>query len=313
MPANLTADYLAADQAYRQAHTQPEKVAALEQMLAALPKHKGTEKLYAELKRKLSSARKESARKTGGHAPAYYVKHEGAAQVALIGPPNAGKSQLVCAATHARAEVAAYPFTTRMPTPGMMRFENVAIQLVDTPAISADFTEPWMPQLIRAAHMSALVVDANDPSVLDEAEFVLGSFEGWAAPPPKLFVANKVDQPDGSANAAALQSLYRDRFSFVAVSALTGAGLDEFARKVFDALDLVRFYSKAPGEHADLDVPYVLHRGATIHDAAAQVHRDFAEHLKYAKLFRKSDEHHGLMVERAHVVEDEAVLEFHLV
>jgi len=140
MPANLTADYLAAEQAYKQAHTHEERVAALEQMLATLPKHKGTEKIHAELKRKLSEVRKESEKKTGGHiTPAYFVGREGAGQVALIGPPNSGKSQLLCRLTHAHPEVADYPFTTRMPTPGMMLFENVQIQLVDTPPMSPEF------------------------------------------------------------------------------------------------------------------------------------------------------------------------------
>jgi len=312
MPANLTADYLAAEQVYKQAQTHEERLAALEQMLATLPKHKGTEKLQAELKRKLSQVRNESAKKAASHAaPVYFVRREGAGQVVLIGPPNSGKSQLVCRLTHARPEVADYPFTTRTPAPGMMRFENVPIQLVDTPAMAAEFMAPWMPQVIRAAQMSALVVDPGDPDVLDESEFILHTMEGWLLPPPKLLVGNKLDRGDTKESFAALRELYGDRFRYVGLSARTGAGVEEFARETYRCLDLVRFYSKAPGKTPDLAVPYVLRRGATVQDAAAQVHRDFAEHLKYARLFRRSDEHHGLMVERAHVVEDGDILEFH--
>ncbi|HEV2444368.1 MAG TPA: GTPase [Candidatus Sulfopaludibacter sp.] len=311
MPANLTADYLAAEQAYKQAHTQEERVAALEQMLATLPKHKGTEKMYAELKRKLSQVRRESGKKTGGHTPAYFVKREGAGQVVLIGPPNSGKSQVVRRLTHAHPEVADYPFTTRMPTPAMMLFENVQIQLVDTPPLSSEFMEPWMPQLLHAAQMVALVVDPNDPDVLGETDFILRALEGWSLPPPKLLVGNKLDRDGAGENFAVLQALYGDRFRYVGLSAATGAGLEAFARVAFQCLDVVRFYSKAPGKQADLEVPYVLRRGATVQDAAAHVHRDFAEHLKYARLFRKDDEHHGLMVERTHAVEDEDGLEFH--
>jgi ribosome-interacting GTPase 1 len=312
MPANLTADYLAAEQVYKQAQTHEERLAALEQMLATLPKHKGTEKLQAELKRKLSQVRNESAKKATSHAmPVYFVKREGAGQVMLIGPPNSGKSQLVCRLTHARPEVADYPFTTRTPTPGMMLFENVPIQLVDTPPISAEFMAPWMPQLIRAGQMSALIVDAGDPDVLDETEFILRTLEGWPVPPPKLLVGNKLDRGDARESFGALRELYGDRFRYVGLSAATGVGLPEFARESYRCLDLVRFYSKAPGKSPDLDAPYVLRRGATVQDAAAHVHRDFATHLKYARLFRRSDEHHGLMVERAHAVEDEDILEFH--
>jgi ribosome-interacting GTPase 1 len=312
MPANLTADYLAAEQAYRHAHTQEEKIAALEHMLATLPKHKGTEKIQAELRRRLSQVRKESHKKTTSHtAPAYFVKREGAGQVVLIGPPNSGKSQMVCRLTHAHPEVADYPFTTRVPAAGMMRFENVQIQLVDTPPMSTEFMEPWMPQVIRAAHISALIVDPNDLDVLLETEFILHTLEGWQLPPPKLLVGNKLDQSGARENLAAVEALYGDRFRYVGVSAAAGSGLEAFARETFRCLDLVRFYSKAPGKKPDLEAPYVLRLGATVQDAAAHVHRDFAEHLKYARLFRKSGEHDGLMVERTHVVEDEDVLEFH--
>jgi uncharacterized protein len=312
MPANLTADYLVAEQSYKHAHTQEERVAALEQMLATLPKHKGTEKIQAELKRRLSEVRKESRKKAAAHTtPAYVVKREGAGQVLLIGPPNSGKSQLVCRLTHAHPEVADYPFTTRLPASGMMLFENVWIQLVDTPPLCAEFMEPWMPQLIRAAHMSALIVDPNDPDVLGEIEFTAQTLETWQAPPPKLLVGNKLDQSGAGNNFATLQALYGDRFRYVGVSAATGAGLEAFSREMFRCLELVRFYSKPPGKKPDLEVPYVLRRGATVQDAAAHVHRDFAEHLKYARLFRRSGEHDGLMVERTHLVEDEDVLEFH--
>jgi ribosome-interacting GTPase 1 len=312
MAANLTADYLAAEQTYKQAHTHEEKVAALEQMLATLPKHKGTEKIQAELKRKLSQVRKESVKKTAGHTtPAHIVKREGAGQVLLIGPPNSGKSQMVCRLTHAHPEVADYPFTTRLPTPGMMLFENVQIQLVDTPPMSSEFMTPWMAQVIRAAQISVLIVDPNDPDVLGEIEFILQTLEDWHLPPPKLLAGNKLDRQAATENFIAVQSLYGGRFRYAGVSAATGAGLEAFAREVFHCLDLVRFYSKAPGKKPDLAIPYVLRRGATVQDAAAHVHRDFGEHLKYARLFRRSDEHHGLMVERTHAVEDEDVLEFH--
>ncbi len=312
MPANLTADYLAAEQAYKQAETQAEKIAALEQMLATLPKHKGTEKMQAEIRRKLSQARKESQKKGGAHtAPAYLVKREGAGQVVLIGPPNSGKSLLVSRLTHAHAEVADYPFTTRMPLPGMMQFEDVQIQLVDTPAMSAEYMETWMAQVIRAAQGAVLLVDPNDADVLGQIDFILQKLEGWRLPRPKLLVGNKIDQRGAEENFTAVAELYRDRMPGVAVSAASGLGLDGFARAIFQALDVVRFYSKPPGKKPDLDAPYVIRRGATVQEAAAQVHRDFAEHLKYARLFRKSKDQGGLMVERSHVVEDQDVLEFH--
>lgn len=313
MPANLTPDYLAAEREYKSARSAPEKVAALEQMLATMPKHKGTEKLQADIKRRLSQTRKESQKKGAAHAaPFYIVEHEGAGQVALIGPPNSGKSQLVCALTHARPEVAEFPFTTRFPTPGMMAYEDVQIQLVDLPPVSPEFTEQWLPQAIRTAHAGILVVDVNDAAVLEEIEFILGMLERLRLPAPKLLLGNKVDVSGGEDNFAALAELFQGRFPCLAVSAATGRNLDRFARAVFDLLELVRVYTKAPGKKADLDVPYVLYRGQTVLDAARLVHRDFAEHYRFARLYRLSGSRDGLMVERAHVVEDGDILEFHI-
>jgi ribosome-interacting GTPase 1 len=313
MSANLSPEYLAAEEEYRCAQTVAEKIAALERMFSTLPKHKGTEKMQADIKRRLSQARKESQKKGVSHAvPFYFVPREGAGQVALVGPANSGKSSLLRALTHALPEVADYPFTTRLPTPGMMTFENVQIQLVDLPPISVDFTEPWLPQALRNANASVLVVDVNDPDSLEEMELIETSLRDWHLPLPGLLIGNKIDQPGGEGNFAALADLYRDRYACVAISAAAGRGLDGFARAVFDLLELVRVYTKVPGRKVDLSAPYVLKRGATVLDAARHVHKDFAEHLRFARLFRRSGEHDGLMVERHHVVQDEDILEFHI-
>ena len=312
MPANLSPEYLAAEQDYKEARTHAEKIAALERMLSTIPKHKGTEKLQADIKHRLSQARKESQKKGAAHAvPFYIVQKEGAGQVALIGPPNSGKSRLVCALTHARPEVAEYPFTTRAPTPGMMTFENVQIQLLDLPPLSAEFTEPWLPQAIRGADEGVLVVDLNDPDLLGEIEFITSTLAERRLKPPKLLVGNKLDLPGAEDNFGALEDLYGDRFRCLAVSAATGRNLDRFARAVFDLLGLVRVYTKPPGKKLDTSAPYVLRRGQTVGDVARHVHKDIAEHLKFARLFRLDGARDGLMVERTHVVEDQDVLEFH--
>jgi ribosome-interacting GTPase 1 len=309
VPANLTPDYLAAEREFKAAETPAEKIAALERMLSTLPKHKGTEKLQADIRRRLAQTRKESHKKGAAHAtPFYLIDKEGAGQVALAGPPNAGKSRLLGALTHAHPEVADYPFTTRFPTPGMMAFEDVQIQLLDLPPISPEFSEPWMPQVLRRADATLLIVDINDAAVLDEIDYVAGALPR----PPALLVANKIDLPQAEANLEALRDLYGDRYRLLAVSAETGRGLDEFRRAVFDLLGLVRVYTKAPGKKPDLDAPYVLHRGATVQDAAARVHKDFVEGMKFARLFHKEGGRDGMMVERTHLVEDGDILEFHV-
>ena len=315
MPANLTPDYLRAERDYKSASTHHEKIAALERMLATVPKHKGTEKLQADIKHRLSQERKEAHRKGASHsAPFYLVEKEGAAQVALVGPPNSGKSQLITALTHARPEVAAYPFTTRVPIPGMMLFEDIQIQLVDLPPLSREFTEPWLPQVIRGAAASVLVGDLSDADVLDEIGFIETHFEEMRLTPPKVLAANKLDLEGASEVLTAIAELYGGRYRVLGISATEGHNLDAFRREVFEMLELVRVYTKRPGKKADLNLPYVLHRGQTAIDAARLVHKDFAENLKFARLYRadQGSAPQGMMVERSHVVEDGDILEFHM-
>jgi ribosome-interacting GTPase 1 len=313
MPANLSPEYLAAEEEFKQAQTHQEKLAAIERMLATIPKHKGTEKLQADIKRRISRLRKESQKKGGAHAtPFWLVRREGAGQVALIGPPNAGKSLLVTRLTHARPEVAAYPFTTRAPIPGMMECEDVQIQLLDLPPVSPEFTERWLPQVIRGATLGVLVVGLGDPAVLEDIEFILEMLEQHRLPIPRLMVANKVDAEGAADILEALKDLYGDRFRYIPTSALTEQHLGELRWAVFDELGIVRMYSKAPGKPPDLSKPYVLRRGQTVIEAAGLVHRDFALNLKFARLWRLSGEPSGLMVDRTHVVEDRDILEFHI-
>lgn len=312
MPANLGPDYLAAEQEFRRAETQSEKITALERMWATLPKHKGTEKLQAELKRRLSQARKESQKKGAVHsAPFYCIPREGAGQLALAGPPNSGKSRLLAALTHAHPEVADYPFTTRLPLPGMMTFENVQIQLIDLPPVADEFTEAWLPQVFRNAGHSLMVIDANDPHSLDEIEYIESKLDQWRVARPGLMIANKCDLQGERESIEALRDLFGDRYRILAVSAATGEGLDALRRALFDLLELVRVYTKSPGKEPELDTPYVLKRGQTVLDAAGHVHRDFAEHLKFARRFRKGARD-SMMVDRNHPVQDEDILEFHI-
>jgi hypothetical protein len=315
MPANVTPEYRNAEQDYRRASNHQEKIAALERMLATVPKHKGTEKLQADIKHRLSQERTETHRKGAPHsAPFYLVEKEGAAQVALVGPPNSGKSQLTAALTHARPEVAAYPFTTHLPIPGMMPFEDIQIQLVDLPPFSREFTEPWLPQVVRAATASVLVADLSDANVLDEIGFIETVFEERRLTRPKVLAANKLDLEGAAEVLTAIEELYGGRYRVLGISAAEGRNLDAFRREVFDMLELVRVYTKRPGKKAELDRPYVLHRGQTVTDAALLVHKDFAENLKFARLYRgeQGSSPQGMMVERSHVIKDGDILELHM-
>ncbi len=155
MPANLTPQYKAAEVKFKAARSVEDKKTALEEMLATIPKHKGTEKMQAELKRRMARLRQEEESRTAKHGHVVKVEPEGAAQIVLLGPPNCGKSSLLAALTHAEPAIAEYPFTTTRPQPGMMPFEDVQVQLVDLPPITNEHMDPWMPNLVRGRRRGA--------------------------------------------------------------------------------------------------------------------------------------------------------------
>jgi len=325
MAANLTPEYLEAEKRFKGAKTTDEKVEALEQMLATIPRHKGTEKLQADLKRRLSKLRAGQQRPPVSRAGLMHrMEKEGAGQVVLVGPPNSGKSQLLRALTRAAPEVAEYPFTTRAPLPGMMVFEDVQIQLVDLPPVHPDFFETWLYQIIRNADAALLVVDLSDPDLLEDLETTLAELRkakvelGSTAPPNSvggiglrtILVGNKLDASGAVEDLEILKELYRDRFPIVQVSANTGEGLEQLRRASFDLLALVRVYTKAPGKKQDLTAPYVLKRGSHLMDLAAMVHHDFLTQLKFARVWGHG-RFEGQMVNRDYQLVDKDVIELH--
>lgn len=336
MPANLTPQYLAAEQRFKNSVTTQEKIEALEEMMALIPKHKGTEKMRADLRRRLAKLRKEAEKKHGASKASamYSVQREGAGQIAVIGGANAGKSSLLARLTNAEPEIGDYPYTTRLPQPGMMPYENVKIQLVDMPPIEPSFYEPWMGSIVRQADLALLVADLSADALLDEIDGVLillensrirlcrqpegGSGQNQITFRRALLAANKCDAPKAPENLEILNEFFGSRFRIVAVSAISGDGLDTLRHKLFEELNIVRIYTKIPGEKADLSSPpFVLKRGSTVLDAARAVHREFVHSLKFAKIWsseksRRSLKYEGQMVERTHQLEDGDILELHI-
>jgi len=322
MPANLTPQYLEADRRFKAATTPQEKLAALEEMLATIPKHKGTEKMQADLKRRIAKLRAQAQQRkgTGRGRPFYHVDREGAGQIVLVGAPNAGKSALLRALTNAQPEIADYPFTTRSPLPGMMTYEDVQVQLVDLPPVTPELTEGWVYGIIRMADAAALVADLSTDDVLSAAEQVphllaqakVTLVANPQAPGEKraLAVANKLDAPGAASRLALLREFLGGRLPVVPVSALHGTGVEGLRRALFELLGVVRVYSKPPGRKPETAAPFILKRGATVLDAAEAIHKDFAARLKYARLWGR-DAFQGQMVGRDHVLEDGDIIEVH--
>jgi ribosome-interacting GTPase 1 len=325
--ANLTPQYHDAEERFKGAKDHAEKLGALREMIALLPKHKGTEKMLADLRQRLSKLEREAehAPRAGRHADIGHVRREGAGQWVLLGPPNGGKSSLLSSLTHAHPEIGDYPFTTRAPLPGMMEFEDVKVQLVDTPAVAEGHTEPYLVNLAHGADGVLLVLDtgADDTEAASRrVHELLARARVWPrsrplpadAPPfllvkPLLVLGNKSDQDDGTFAALAREAAGPD-LPFFPVSALTGAGLEPLREVLFRELRCVRVYGKEPGHQPDRDRPFVLPEGATIHDFAAQVHQEIAARLRFARIWGHA-KFDGQQVDRHHVLVDKDVVELH--
>jgi len=229
MPANLPPQYFEAEKAFRLAKTAVEKIAALEEMLAIMPKHKGTDHLRAELRRRIAKLTQAAEKRLATQRASMVIDKEGAAQVAVIGPPNVGKSQIVSSITNASPIVAEYPFTTQTATPGMMEFENIQIQLIDTPPLAPQSIEWWLRHMLIRADALIIVVDLSDaPSA--QAEAIITQLENMRIQPKEkktLIIGNKIDLENASNNYLALKDKYKEQLPVVAISAKEGTGLEE--------------------------------------------------------------------------------------
>jgi ribosome-interacting GTPase 1 len=325
MPANLTPQYFAAEQQFKEAKTPEDKLAALRQMLSVIPKHKGTEKLQGDIKRRISRLQDEGrkAQRKGRRPPAWIVEPEGAGQVAVIGLPNSGKSSIVAALSTASPAVADYPFTTQLPQPAMVQFEDVQIQLVDCPPFYPDHTDHWFSDILRHADAWMTVLDLTLPDPMAQLRAcekeLLRLLTPKAAEMPEsfgwdekstIFVGSKADAKDAGKRAAVLREALPEGAVVQTISVERGEGTAALPRALFDLLEIVRVYSKAPGKKPDMTKPYVLHKGSTVTDVAAMVHRDIAERMRSAKLWG-SGKFQGQAVQKDFEVSDGDIIEIH--
>jgi ribosome-interacting GTPase 1 len=326
MPANLTPEYRRAEAAFRAAKTTEEKIECLEEMLRTIPKHKGTDHMQGDLKRRLAQLRRQPRTRPAGSRPnPYYVPKTGAGQVVLLGPPNSGKTALVAALTNAKVEPAPYPFATTLPAPGMYLYEEVPIELVDTPPVTPDYFENELLSTVRECDVIAPVADASSPAVLEDVEMVLAhlaereivavgrpfvesDLEEADLVKPCFVVASKCDLAGAGPNVEALRDLYGDKMRVIAASVETKQGLDEIGREALRLIDVIRVYAKPPGREVDRAAPFCLKRGSTVLDMAREIHRDLPETLKKARVWGSS-KFGGQTVPKDYVLTDRDVVE----
>jgi len=338
MPTNVSPEFKKAQTAFRRARDPEERLPLLKEMLRLIPKHKGTEHLQGEIKSKIKELTEELAgpRKSGGRGgPPTTFRPEGAAQLALIGPPNSGKSAIHARLTGSHSASEAYPFATQYPQPGMFAHEDAVFHLIDVPSISREHPIPWLVNTLQTPEACLLIVDPSQPGCIERlievvellrdrrinltaqwpyanvADSSEADEDMFAISLPTLLVANKADLiEDPIGELEVLEELSGVDFPTIAVSATTGAGLEDLGAWLFDRLGIVRVYTKLPGKPPDGSAPFTIRRGETVAEVAEQVHRDIAENLKYARVWGDAS-FDGQQVGRDHVLLDGDVVELH--
>ena len=326
MPANLPPEYYKAEKWFRSAGTNDEKALALEQMLRVIPKHKGTDHIRADLRRKLSKLKEAPSRKAGAkHADIFHVPRSGAGQVVLLGTPNCGKSAIVAALTNAKVNVADFPFATSAPIPGMIMFEDVPIQLVDMPPVTADFIAPGQVGTYRNCDLIGIVIDLSGDVAeqmdvcLDflESRNLLIDEETAAVDERGNLLAKKVFcicTKSDIAQPGAMQRLResgKHSFELVEFSSSSAADFEKLSSAFFRLLNIVRVYAKPPGKKVDMAEPFTLPAGSTVMDLATAIHRELAEKLKFARIWG-TGVYPGQNAQRSHVLNDKDIIELHV-
>ena len=331
MPANLTAQYLKAEEEYRRATTLEEELKCLQVMLQEIPKHKGTDHLQAMLKSKISKAKKEiqaEKRGAGKKSRGLRIPRQGAGTAIILGGPNAGKSQLLASLTRATPEVAPYPFTTQLPAPGMMPWQDVTVQLIDSPPITGDYMESNTYGLIRAADLALLVVDLGADEGIEGCQDVLDRLNNTKTRLAKtsyldeediglsftqtFLVPNKIDLPEAAERLELLHELLPMDFPEYVVSAQQRTGLEALCEAIYKAMDMVRVYTKLPSaREPDRDRPFTIRRGRTLLELAGLVHKDYIDGLKFARVWGTAV-HDGTLVKGDYVLHDEDIVELHM-
>ena len=328
MPANLPAPYYEAERKYRGAKSITERLAALQDMMSATPKHKGTDHLRADMRAKIARLTEELEKPSqtrSGQTEPFALRKEGAGQAVLVGLPNGGKSQLLVSLTGAAAKVGSYPFTTQLPVPGILQYKNIHIQLVDTPAIVDRDMQTRLFSLLRNTDLLLIVIDLS-ADALDQMDETMGELDRWGyqllelgqQPDPEeqrvqkraLLVGSKADEAGALNQYRRLEDRYYNRFPSVMVSPLEDLGLEELKEAIFKALGVVRVYTKPPGGEPSYQVPIVLPQGSTVERAAQALHKDLRRRLKYAVLWG-SGKFDGQRVGRDYVLSDGDVVELH--
>jgi len=305
MSANLPPQFYTVSEKLKEVKTSEEKISILEELLAIVPKHKGTEKVQRDIKTKIAKLRKQKP-KRGKREYLYSIRKEGAGQIVIIGLANSGKSSLLNALTNANAKVALYSFTTEIPQPAMMPYENILIQLVDTPPLIKS-SPPWLKGILKAADGLLAILDLSKENVLDDIKNLQELLSNWGIIDKKiLFLGNKVDE--SKENLKKIEPQYKIKI----ISCLKKTGIEELKKEIFDLLEIVRVYTKSSNRSSpDFEHPFIFKKNSRLIELANQIHQDFFFSFKYAKLFKRNFKK-PQFVGKDYILQDEDIIEIHI-
>lgn len=331
MAANLTPQYLKAEEEYRRSQTPEEELKWLQVMFAEIPKHKASEKMQVMLKTKIAETKKEIEAAKGASkkvGKSVKIPRQGAGTCVIIGGPNAGKSQMLAFYTKAKPEVAPYPFTTQTAMPGMTPWKDVFFQMIDTPPITTEFFESYLYGYIRGAELVLLVVDPTSDEGIQQCQDVLDRLQNTKTRlaaesgldeddvglsyTKTFLVATHADSPDFADAMELFHEYCKHPFKEFCISTVDGTGTEELRDAMYEAMNVVRVYTKQPTQkQPDMDKPFTLRVGGTVQDLCDQIHKDYAARFKFARVWGEGV-HDGTVVKIDYVVHDGDVVELNI-
>jgi small GTP-binding protein len=283
-----------------------ERIKELRAILAELPDYRNGP--YGDIRKWVNAQIVESrVRKKVVHRDSLQVRREGVAQIAFVGPPNAGKSSLLQALSSIQIKTGDYAFTTLRPVPALMRLRGVLVQLVEIPGLIEGAYEDRgggraLLGVLRAADAMVLCQDASGP--LDGLKAVRSELEAAGIAHRAIVAVTKLDEADPSAvqrmgAAAGLPA--------VGVSVLDDESLERLREELWRLTGLIRVFLRRPGDSEA--EPTALEPGSTVLDAATTIHHELASACAGARVWGSSAKFDGQRVGAGHVLLDDDLVE----
>lgn len=284
-----------------------ERIREVRALLGELPDYKNGP--YADLRKSLLAEIEDTrVRSSAVHRDSIAVRREGAAQVALVGPPNVGKSSILQALSDIQIKTGDYPFTTLRPVPALTRINGVLIQLVEIPGLIGGASDDRgggraLLGVLRSADAIVYCARAGHPA--EELETVRDEVETAGIDKPAILAATRADEAT-EADVGRLRAAFAD-LELLPVSVIDPASLQALRDAIWQMTGLIRVYLRSNGSTSE--EPLALPEGATVADVADSVHHDLGETFSGARIWGSSARFDGQRVGREHIVQDADTVE----